>query len=64
VSGPNEKNEKQDTAFPAAQGTPGQTIISQIGSERFAIHMEVEDLPPPAAVIQFSSSSRKGKSIK
>jgi hypothetical protein len=24
----------------------GSTIICQVGSERFAIHMEFEDLPP------------------
>jgi hypothetical protein len=26
----------------------GSTIIAQIGSERFAIHIQVEDLPPAA----------------
>ena len=29
---------------PEERGT--STIICQIGSERFAIHMQVEDLPP------------------
>jgi hypothetical protein len=33
--------------FPKPPEEPGiSTIICQIGSERFAIHMQVEDLPP------------------
>jgi hypothetical protein len=31
---------------PEEAGTP--TIIAQIGSERFAIHIQIEDLPPAA----------------
>jgi hypothetical protein len=50
--------------FPPPKEPTGQTIICQIGSDRFAIHMEVEDLPPPRAVIQFKSPPGKGKSTK
>jgi hypothetical protein len=33
--------------FPKPPEEPGiSTIICQIGSQRFAIHMQVEDLPP------------------
>ena len=33
--------------FPKAPEEPGiWTIIAQIGSERFALHVRIEDLPP------------------
>ena len=42
---PNRKNNV--LPFPKPPEEPGtSTIIAQIGSERFAIHMQVEDLPP------------------
>ena len=35
--------------FPEPLEEPGtSTIIAQIGSERFAIHIQIEDLPPAA----------------
>jgi hypothetical protein len=35
--------------FPEPIEEPGtSTMIAQIGSERFAIHMQIEDLPPAA----------------
>jgi hypothetical protein len=42
------KNRKNNVLpFPKPPEEPGgSTIICQIGSERFAIHMQVEDLPP------------------
>jgi len=42
------KNPKNNVLpFPRPPDEPGaSTIICQIGSERFAIHMQVEDLPP------------------
>jgi hypothetical protein len=58
------KTKNKILPFPPPKEPPGQTIICQIGSERFAIHLEVEDLPPPAAVIQFRSPPHIGKSIK
>jgi hypothetical protein len=33
--------------FPELAGQPGMsTIVAQIGSQRFAIHIQTEDLPP------------------
>jgi hypothetical protein len=42
------KNRKNNVLpFPRPPEEPGtSTIIAQIGSERFAIHMQIEDLPP------------------
>ena len=42
------KNRKNNVLpFPKPLEEPGiSTIIAQIGRERFAIHMRVEDLPP------------------
>jgi hypothetical protein len=51
-------------SFPPSQQPSGQSIICQIGRERFAIHIEVEDLPPPAPLIHMKSPPRKGKQIK
>jgi hypothetical protein len=42
------KNRKNNLLpFPKAPEESGiSTIIAQIGRERFAIHMQIEDLPP------------------
>jgi len=42
------KNRKNNLfPFPKPRREPGtSTIIAQIGSDRFAIHMRFEDLPP------------------
>jgi hypothetical protein len=43
------------------------TIIAQIGSERFAIHMQIEDLPPAARlVVMLKGRAQKadGKIVK
>jgi hypothetical protein len=42
------KNQKNNVLpFPKPPEEPGgSTIICQIGIERFAIHLQVEDLPP------------------
>jgi hypothetical protein len=58
------KTKHKILSFPPSKEPAGQTIICQIGSDRFAIHMEIEDLPPPRAAIQFRSPPRKGKSTK
>ena len=43
---------KKVLPFPASPEEPGaQTIICQIGDERFAIHYEIEDLPPAAPLL-------------
>jgi hypothetical protein len=50
--------------FPKPPEEPGtSTIICQIGSERFAIHMQVEDLPPaPPPLVMVRRSSKKAVS--
>jgi hypothetical protein len=53
------KTKNKILTFPPLKEPTGQTIICQIGSERFAIHMEVEDLAPPEPVIPFRSPPRK-----
>jgi hypothetical protein len=50
--------------FPPLKEPVGQSIICQIGRERFAIHFEVEDLPPPAPVIPLKPRPRKTKPIE
>jgi hypothetical protein len=50
--------------FPEPPDEPGtSTIICQIGSERFAIHMQVEDLPPaPPPLVMWKRRGRKAPS--
>jgi hypothetical protein len=50
--------------FPRPPKEPGtSTIIAQIGSERFAIHMQIEDLPPaPPPVVMWKRRSKKAPS--
>jgi hypothetical protein len=47
--------------FPPPKEPIGQTITCQAGTQRFAIHMQVEDLPPLPPVIQFRSPPRKSQ---
>jgi hypothetical protein len=42
----NRKNNVLAFPEPPAEEPGTSTIICQIGSQRFAIHMQVEDLPP------------------
>jgi hypothetical protein len=47
-------SQKKVLPFPKPPEEPGaQTIICQIGGERFAIHYEIEDLPPAAPLLQW-----------
>jgi hypothetical protein len=50
--------------FPKPPAEPGGLrIICQIGSERFAIHMQVEDLPPaPPPVVMLKRRAKKAPS--
>jgi hypothetical protein len=50
--------------FPRLPEEPGtSTIIAQIGSERFAIHMQIEDLPPAAPpVVMLKRRTKKAAS--
>jgi hypothetical protein len=57
------KNRKNNLLpFPRPPEEPGtSTIIAQIGSERFAIHMQIEDLPPAAPpVVLLKGRTSKG----
>lgn len=47
--------------FPRPLEEPGtSTIIAQIGSERFAIHMQLEDLPPaPPPLLMLKRGAKK-----
>jgi hypothetical protein len=54
--------------FPRLPEEPGtSTIIAQIGSERFAIHMQIEDLLPAAPpVVMWKRRAKKAplKAVK
>jgi hypothetical protein len=59
------KTEKKVLLFPTPPKEPAaSTIICQIGNERFAIHFEIEDLPPAAPLLRLKPPARKGKPIK
>jgi hypothetical protein len=58
------KTKNKILPFPPSKQPTGQSIICQIGSERFAIHIEVEDLPPAASLIRLKSPPRKGEQVK
>jgi hypothetical protein len=54
------KNSQKVLPFPQPPKVPGaQTIICQIGEERFAIHYEIEDLPPAAPVVPWKLGFKK-----
>jgi hypothetical protein len=45
-------NNQKILPFPKSPEEPGaSTIVVQIGDERFAIHWEIEDLPPVDALL-------------
>jgi hypothetical protein len=50
--------------FPKPPAEPGtSTIIAQVGSERFAIHMQIEDLPPASPpVVMWKRRAKKAPS--
>jgi hypothetical protein len=46
--------------FPIPPEEPlASTIVVQIGNERFAIHWEIEDLPPAAPLLLRRRSAKK-----
>ena len=54
------KNSRKVLPFPKPPEEPGaQTIICQIGDERFAIHYEIEDLPPAAPPLPWRQGAKK-----
>jgi hypothetical protein len=49
--------------FPTPPEEPAaSTIVVQIGNERFAIHWEIEDLPPAAPLIELREGGRRALS--
>ena len=46
------KPENKTLSFPPTKEPSYQTIVCQIGRERFAIHIEIEDLPPVTAPLR------------
>jgi hypothetical protein len=59
------KNRKNNVfPFPKPQREPGtSTIIAQIGNDRFAIHMQFEDLPPaPPPLMMQKQRAKKAPS--
>jgi hypothetical protein len=61
------KNRKNSLfPFPRPVEEPGtSTIIAQIGSERFAIQMQIEDLPPaaPPVVMRKRRAKKAGSKV-
>ena len=52
-------SQKKVLLFPKPPTEPGaQTIVCQIGNERFAIHYEIEDLPPAAPLLHWKQRSK------
>jgi len=47
--------------FPAAPEEPAaSTIVVQIGNDRFAIHWEIEELPPAAPLVAVEARGQEG----
>jgi hypothetical protein len=57
------KRQRKVLPFPAPEQPAPTTIVCQIGNERFAIHFEIEDLPPPASLLVFKPPPQKKKSV-
>jgi hypothetical protein len=57
------KTKNKTLPFPPPKELTPQTIICQIGRERFAIHIEVEDLPPVKEPLLLVKAPRRGKRI-
>ena len=60
MSIPMKNREKKVLSFPKPPAEPEtSTLIIQIGRERFAIHLEIEDLPPAAPLVMLQRRSKK-----
>jgi hypothetical protein len=65
MSGPMKNRNNNVFPFPRPLEEPGtSTIIAQIGSERFAIHMQIEDLPPAAPPVVMLKRRAKKAPLK
>jgi hypothetical protein len=53
------KNSKKVLPFPTPPEEPAASpIVVQIGRERFAIHWEIEDLPPAAPLLPWKRAAK------
>jgi len=54
-------SQKKVLPFPTPPEEPApSTIVVQIGTDRFAIHWEIEELPPAAPPLLWMPGSKKG----
>ena len=55
--------QKKVLLFPKSPEEPAaSTIVVQIGSDRFAIHWEIEELPPAAPLLPWKRAGKKATS--
>jgi hypothetical protein len=55
-------SQKKVLRFPAPPEEPANApIVVQIGNERFAIHYEIEDLPPAVPLLLWKRPAKKAK---
>jgi hypothetical protein len=59
----NKSEKKKILPFPPPPPA-ANTITCQIGKERFAIHYEIEDLPPVAPLLVLKTPAKKTKKPK
>ncbi|MCU1337762.1 MAG: hypothetical protein JWO19_3343 [Bryobacterales bacterium] len=53
-------SQKKVLSFPKPPEEPGpQTIVCQIGGERFAIHYEIEDLSPAVPLLEWKRRAKR-----
>ena len=57
-------NQKKVLPFPKPAEEPvNAPIVVQIGGERFAIHYEIEDLPPAPPLLLWKRAAKRGEKI-
>ena len=58
-------NNEKVLPFPKPREEPeGSTIIVRIGTDRFAIHYEIEDLPPAAPLLWWKPETHSAASTR
>ena len=61
----NNRNNEKVLSFPKPRGEPeGSTIIVQIGTDRFAIHWQIEDLPRAVPLLWWKPEIPRATSTK
>ena len=59
------KIKKKVLSFPRPPEEPvGSIIIFQVGNDRFAIHWEIEQLPPATPLVRLKRLAKKETSVK